>query len=265
MKITVHPLFIALGIASAIFGGFPVFIIYALTALMHECGHIFCARRLGYACSKISLMPYGAAALCDTDGISAVDELKLALSGPLVNALICVACAGMWWFYPVSYAYTDTVFSASAVMFLINLLPAYPLDGGRAARCVLKLFLKERVAKIALRAVSGVLAVAFVFVFFFAFKNISFLVFAGFLLCSAFEKEVPLSRISFSAQKPKRGKDIKEVMLSVNSTYRDALRHMDGSKYVIFRFYDKGNLDEITEDEMYELLQNHAIYDKILS
>ena len=180
MKITVHPLFIALGIASAIFGGFPVFIIYALTALLHECGHIFCARRLGYACSKISLMPYGAAALCDTEGISAIDEIKLALSGPLVNALICVGCAGLWWFFPVTYAFTDTVFSASAVMLAINLLPAYPLDGGRAARCLLKLFLKEKTAKIALRVVSVVLSVAFVFIFFFAFKNLSFLVFAAF-------------------------------------------------------------------------------------
>lgn len=265
MKITVHPLFIALGIASAIFGGFPVFIIYALTALLHECGHIFCAQRLGYACSKISLMPYGAAALCDTDGISAADEIKLALSGPLVNALICVGCAGLWWFYPVSYAYTDTVFSASAVMFVINLLPAYPLDGGRAAKCLFSLFLKEKTAKITLRVLSVVLSVAFVLVFFLAVKNISFLIFAVFLLCSAFEKEVPMSRIAFAAKKPRRGKDVKQVMLNKNSTYKDALRHVDGSKYLIFRFYDDGNLDEITEDELYELLQKHNIYDKIIN
>ena len=96
MKITLHPLFITLGIASAIFGGLPVFIIYALTALLHECGHIFCALRLGYKCEKISLMPYGAAAVCDTEGISKTDEIKLALSGPLVNAFICVGTAGLW-------------------------------------------------------------------------------------------------------------------------------------------------------------------------
>ncbi|MDE6868676.1 MAG: hypothetical protein K2J83_06025 [Clostridia bacterium] len=265
MKITVHPLFIALGIASAIFGGFPVFIIYALTALLHECGHIFCAQRLGYACSKISLMPYGAAALCDTDGISAADEIKLALAGPFVNLLICVATAGLWWFYPESYAYTDTVFSASAVMLSINLLPAYPLDGGRALRCLLSLFLKEKTAKITLRVLSVILSVVFIIVFFFAVKNISLLIFSAFLLCSAFEREVPLSRIVFAARKPKRGKDIKQVMLNKSSTYKDALRHVDGSKYIIFRFYDDGNLDEITEDELYDMLQEHNIYDKILN
>ena len=264
MKITLHPLFIALGIASAIFGGLPVFIIYALTALLHECGHIFCASRLGFKCEKISLMPYGAAAVCDTEGISLRDEVRLALSGPAVNALICVATAGLWWFYPVTYAYTDTVFYASAVMFIINLLPAYPLDGGRVARCVMCMVMPQKAAKITLRVLSAALCIAFIFIFIFAYANISLLVFAAFLLCSAFEKEQPLSRINFCAVKPKRGKEIKHIMLNPNSTFKDALRHIDGSKYLIFQFFNDGLLDEITQDELYEMMQNKNLYDRII-
>ena len=265
MKITLHPLFIAIGIAAAIFGGFPVFIIYALTALLHECGHIFCASRLGFKCEKISLMPYGAAAVCDTEGISPRDEIKLALSGPAVNALICVATAGLWWFFPVTYAFTDTVFSASAVMLAINLLPAYPLDGGRALRCLLIKFMPEKAAKLVLRVISGLLAVAFVLIFFLAYKNLSFLVFAVFLLVSAiFEKDTRLSRISYKTKKPKRGKEIKHVMLSADSTFKDALRHIDSGRYLIIQFYGDGILDEICEDELFDLLQSKTIYDKIL-
>lgn len=262
-KLTLHPLFIALGLASAIFGGLPVFLIYALTALLHECGHIFCAARMGFTCEKISLMPYGAAAICDTDGISAKDEVKLALSGPAVNALICVATAGLWWFFPVTYAYTDTVFNASLVMLLINLLPAYPLDGGRVLRCMMGAFLPKKAAVVTLRVLSVVLAALFVLVFFFAVKNITFLTFAVFLVFSAFEKEPLLSRINFSAKKPARGKEVKHIMLSENSTYRDALRHIDSGKYLIFQFYSGGVLDEITEDELFDDLQFHSLYDKI--
>lgn len=262
-KLTLHPLFIALGLASAIFGGLPVFLIYALTALLHECGHIFCAARMGFTCEKISLMPYGAAAICDTDGISAKDEVKLALSGPAVNALICVAAAGLWWFFPVTYAYTDTVFNASLVMLLINLLPAYPLDGGRVLRCIMGAFLPKKAAVVTLRVLSVVLAALFVLVFFFAVKNITFLTFAVFLVFSAFEKEPLLSRINFSAKKPARGKEVKHIMLSENSTYRDALRHIDSGKYLIFQFYSGGVLDEITEDELFDDLQFHGLYDKI--
>ncbi|MDE6598066.1 MAG: hypothetical protein K2K60_05465 [Clostridia bacterium] len=265
MKIRLHPLFIVLGLAAAVFGGFPVFIIYALTALLHECGHIFCAARLGFRCEKISLMPYGAAAVCDTEGISPRDEIKLALSGPAVNALICIATAGLWWFFPVTYAYTDTVFYASAVMLAINLLPAYPLDGGRVVRCLLIKLMPQKTARILLRVLSGLLSAAFVLVFFLAYKNISLLVFAVFLLVSAiFEKDTILSRVRYKAKKPKRGKEIKHVMLSADSTFKDALRHVDSGKYLIIQFYGDGILDEICEDELFDMLQSKTIYDKIL-
>lgn len=265
MKFTLHPLFIAIGLLSAVFGGFPVFVIYALTALLHECGHIFCASRLGYVCKKISLMPYGASAVCDTEGISAADEIKLALSGPIVNAFLLVAVAGLWWFFPQTYAYTEDVFNANAVMLSINLLPAHPLDGGRALKCLLKKFLRPKTVSIVTRCLSALLSAVFVILFFTAYKNFSLLVFAAFLLCSAFEKDVPLSRINFLSKKPKRGKEIKHVMLSAESTFKDALRYTDSSRYVIFQFYADGLLDEICEDELYEMLQTHTIYDKIIS
>lgn len=263
MKLTLHPLFIALGLASAIFGGLPVFLIYALTALLHECGHIFCASRMGFVCEKISLMPYGAAATCDTEGISAVDEIKLALAGPAVNALIMVATAGLWWFLPEAYAYTDTVFNASAVMLVINLMPAYPLDGGRVARCVMKLFLPLRAAVVTLRVLSVVLAAVLVVLFFTVYQNITMITLAVFLCFSAFEKEPLLSRINFTAKKPARGKEVRHVMLGADSTYRDALRHIDSGKYLIFQFYSNGSLDELTEDELFEELQSHGLYDRV--
>ena len=264
MKLKLHPLFVALGIASAIFGGFPVFIIYALTALLHECGHIFCAQRLGYTCEKISLMPYGASATCSTDGISARDEIKLALSGPAVNVFMAVAVAGLWWFYPVTYAYTDTVFAANAVMLVVNLLPAYPLDGGKATRCILSMLLPQKVARLTVRVLSVVVAAALVVVFFLWIKNITVIAFSLCLFVSAFERDVPMNRISFSVTKPRRGKEIKHVMLSENSTFKDALRHVDGSKYLIFQFYSDGILDEITEDELFDMMKDKTIYDKII-
>ena len=121
-----------------------------------------------------------------------------------------------------------------------------------------------KTAKIILRALSPVLALAFVLIFVFAYRNLSLLTFAVFLLFSAFEREVPLSRINFSAKKPKRGKEIKHVMLSGDSTFKDALRYLDSSKYLIFQFYSDGMLDEITEDELYGLMQTKSIYDKII-
>ncbi len=265
MKIKLHPLFLAVGLTTAVFGGLPAFLICTLTALLHECGHIFCAEKLGFGCSQISLMPFGAAAVCDIEGISPADEIKLALAGPAVNLLLCVATAGLWWFYPDSYAYTDLVFYASAGMLVLNLIPAYPLDGGRIARCILSKFLRPKAVDIALRGVSVCAVIAFVLLFVFVYRNVSLIALAILLLCSAFSKTQPAQKINFAAKKKKRGREIRYVILDENATYRDALRFVDSGRYLVLQIYGEKFLDEITEDELYEKLLEHGLYDKILS
>jgi Zn-dependent protease len=263
VKFTIHPLFIAYGVITAIFGGFPIFIIYALTALLHECGHVFYAGRLGFYCEKVSLTPYGAAAVCDTSGISAVDEVKLALAGPAVNCVICLLVAGLWWFYPVTYAYTDTVFMASAVMLTINLLPAYPLDGGRVARCALLKKLSKKWTDRVLKGSSLLCAAGFIVAFFLVYKSPTILMFAGFLLTSVFEKEVPSCKINYAAKKVKGGREMRYILLDDGAIYKDAIKYLSDSKYAVFVAYDGGNITELYEDELYEKLLTHSIYDPL--
>lgn len=263
LKITIHPLFLAVGLLSALFGGLPVFIICVLTALLHECGHIFFAARRGFECKKISLMPYGAAAVCDIEGISLSDEIKLALSGPIVNLVLLVAVAGLWWFYPITYAYTDILFYANAGMLIINLLPAYPLDGGRVLKCLLIKFFKPHTVDVTLRIVAILFAAALCISFIWV-RNISVLFIATFLVVSAFLKNVPAQKIDFTRKKKKRGKEIKYVILGENATYSEALRHADSRRYLVLQIYGEHFIDEISEDELYERLLTHGLYDSIV-
>lgn len=265
MKLRFHPLFLAAGIFCAVFGGLTVFLIFALTALLHECGHIFCAQRLGYKCRKVSLMPYGASAVIDIEGISAADEIKLALSGPTVNAAICLFTAGLWWFYPVTYAYTDMVMLASASMLAINLLPAYPLDGGRVARRILQKFLSDKAADVAMRISAGLVAATFFVLFFVIGYNVSCLFLSAFMLCSACEKRNKAIKIDFSrGEKLKRGQEVKYVLADGNVTFKSALKHLDDSRYLVLQIsLPDGSLEELTQDELYEKLQTHSLYDRI--
>ena len=48
-------------------------------------------------------------------------------------------------------------------------------------------------------------------------------------------------------------------MLNKDSTYKDALRYVNEGKYCIFDFFSDGMLDEICEEELFEMLQNHSI------
>ncbi len=265
MKIKIHPLFLLVGLASALLGGLPLFIISALTALLHECGHVFCAARLGFECTQISLMPYGAAAVCEIDGISPADEIKLALAGPLVNLVICIAVAGLWWFFPETYAFTDTLFYASAAMLVMNVLPAYPLDGGRVAKCAVSRFFSAKTLNIILRVVNLAVVIGLIFVYIFLLRNISVLTVAAFLLCSAFQKSPSAQKINFAAKKKKRGREIRYVILDENATFKDALKFVDGNRYLVIQLYGETFIDEIGEDELYKRLLNAGIYDKILS
>ncbi|MCD8040082.1 MAG: hypothetical protein LUF82_00995 [Clostridia bacterium] len=261
MKLTIHPLFAAAGILSAVFGGLPVFLICTLTALLHECGHIFCARKMGYCCSRVKLMPYGAAAVCNIEGISAADELRLALAGPAVNFAICLAVGGLWWFFPVTYAYTDTLMQANAAMLVINLLPASPLDGGRAARCVLARLFSPKAAEIALRISAVVFAAALCALCAFIGFNLSCIVFAVFLLFSAAEKPQQAVKINFASKEMlKRGLEIKYIMVSPDITYRKAVTLLDDKKYVVLRLESGA---ELTQDELYNGFVNCGIYDKV--
>ncbi len=262
MKISVHPLFFAVIIFCAIFGGLPICIISVLTALLHECGHVFCAAKLGYECRRIKLMPYGAAAVCDIEGIKWRDEIVLALAGPAVNAAICVFLAGLWWFFPSAYAFTDTIMYASLAMLIVNLLPAYPLDGGRVAKCVLSRFLSERTARVILRVTNIIFAAVLVVFFFLSGYNVTLLFFALFLICSAIEKSPPAVRINFASRSAvKRGMEVKTVLVDSTLTVKGAVRLLDDKRYLILRNADCGR--EITQDELYEIFAVKGIYESV--
>lgn len=265
MKIKIHPLFLLMMIACAIFGGLPDILICLTTALLHECGHIFYAAKRGFACSEIKIMPYGAAAVCDVDGMRARDELCLALAGPFVNACVCVLLAGLWWFVPESYAYTDSVMKSNLAMLAINLLPAYPLDGGKALKCALCKFLSERASVVVLKVIAAVCAAMLIVAFVFSGYNISLATLALFLCVSVFEKPVKAKLINFSSNGTlKRGVEVKYMLCDENLTFLQAFKMLEEKRYLVLRLVsDEGVEREMSQDELYSAAVCHSIYDKV--
>ncbi|MDE7087860.1 MAG: hypothetical protein K2O67_06680 [Clostridia bacterium] len=249
----------------ALFGGLPTALICLVTALLHECGHVFCAAKMGFKCETVKIMPYGAAAVCDVEGIRAADEIKLALAGPFVNAAICVFLAGLWWFVPETYAYTDTVLHANLAMLAVNLLPAYPLDGGRVAGCILSKIFSRRAAFIVLKVIAVLCSAGLAVAFFFSGYNPTLLFFALFLICSAIEKAPAAKLINFSSQgRLNRGIEVKYVICDRSVTFKDAFKKLDEGKYLVLQLYDDGGVaDEITQDELYELATEKSFYDSV--
>ncbi len=105
--------------------------------LLHELGHSLVAQRLGVKVRSITLLPLGGMALTESLPRRPRDELLIALAGPAVNFLL----AGFFFTARASGAlggdFVDYILAANLMLGGFNLVPAFPLDGGRVLRAML--------------------------------------------------------------------------------------------------------------------------------
>ena len=127
---SLHPAFVVVLAYCVIFGSFWSFITLTFLALVHELGHGVVAAHFGYKLKKIRLLPFGAE-LCGNDLFLPAHEIKIAIAGPATNLVICVVCIALMWVFPSAYSNLEIIFSSSISLALFNLLPFFPLDGGR--------------------------------------------------------------------------------------------------------------------------------------
>src|SRR3954449_8288033 len=119
--------------------------------LLHELGHAFVALRRGIGISDITLWMFGGVARMTKDSDSPGTEFKIAVAGPLVTLVIAAACIGVgiaaagshdFWQAMRVEDQADTsgilalvawLASINVLVLAFNLIPAFPLDGGRVA------------------------------------------------------------------------------------------------------------------------------------
>ena len=178
MKLRVHPLcFVALFVYTLV-GGVKEYLVAFLAVGIHELSHAAVAHLAGAEGLAITLTPYGAM-MTSTGEIPRFGAVLAA--GPLSNLIVASLALSLCWMIPELYGLFKGFLRANVLIATVNLLPAYPLDGGRLCRL---LFPGKgmRVATSLCTLVVGVAAtVAFCFV-----RNLSWLLFGGFMLCYFF-------------------------------------------------------------------------------
>lgn len=122
--------------------------------LLHELGHAFAARRFGINTSDITLMPIGGLARLDRLPDEPRHELLIALAGPAVNLVLVFLIIGTIGpaaasVFPAklqlaSGHFLSALLWANVAMAAFNLVPAFPMDGGRVLRSLLALRLGPR-------------------------------------------------------------------------------------------------------------------------
>ena len=134
--------------------------------LLHEFGHALAARRFGIATEDITLYPIGGVARLSRMPRSPGAELVIALAGPAVNlaiagSMIVLGLLGPGGAPTLAGGLWADVIGVNLILALFNLIPAFPMDGGRVLRALLSGWLGRVRATGIAAAVGRTLAVAF--------------------------------------------------------------------------------------------------------
>jgi stage IV sporulation protein FB len=122
------------GIAAAIAGVVMITSVFACVVL-HEFGHVLAARRYGIPTADVTLLPIGGVARLARMPSKPSQELVVALAGPAVNIAIA---ATLWPLIVLSESpFLAQLFAINIALALFNMLPAFPMDGGRVLRALL--------------------------------------------------------------------------------------------------------------------------------
>jgi Zn-dependent protease/predicted transcriptional regulator len=166
------------GVQGALFGVLLMVVLF-MCVVLHELGHSLVAKEFGIPVRHIILLPIGGVSQMEKNPDTPVHELVIAAAGPLVNLVIAGllflttdAAASLQKTPAADLAKTMTpglptailwLFMANLFLALFNLVPAFPMDGGRILRAVLAMFFGFRDATRVAASVGQILALAFAF------------------------------------------------------------------------------------------------------
>ncbi|HAP31995.1 MAG TPA: hypothetical protein DCQ14_02930 [Firmicutes bacterium] len=131
-------------------------ILIFVSVLLHELAHSLMAIREGIPIKKITLFIFGGVAQMEKEPHLPAVEFKIALVGPATSLVLALLFFLLFRLFPPGLAISQVIFflaRLNLIMGLINLIPAFPLDGGRVLRAGLWHYFKSmlRATRIAVR------------------------------------------------------------------------------------------------------------------
>lgn len=113
-----------------------------LFAFIHELGHMIAGLILRLKPKSLSVMPLGICITFETYEYKKLIEIKkiiIAIAGPLINLIICIIASILH----ISAETKQLIIYSNILIALFNLIPLYPLDGGRILKGIIRLKYEE--------------------------------------------------------------------------------------------------------------------------
>src|SRR5260221_1421306 len=148
--------------------GVATSLLFFASVLFHELSHSMVARAYKIRVISITLFVFGGVARIGREPAKAIQEFNIAIAGPIASLFLAAGFYSLTLFFPYAQmtgALAAWLWQTNAALALFNLLPGFPLDGGRIFRAILWGVTKDfaRATKVAVtrRKVSAVRMVGF--------------------------------------------------------------------------------------------------------
>ncbi len=230
---------------------------------IHEASHYFMAKRLGYKTNNIVFMPYGVGIGGKNIFFKPSHEIVVALAGPIINLIMCGLVIIAWWLFPVLQNESSELFlQGNLCLGLFNLVPLFPLDGGR----VLLASIKSKKRKIFVYKLMFILGMMFSLMFaslfivsLFSTINLTLIFMSFFILssCLSYDEEIYFERGLLNVNKTDMPLEIKSYAVSVRTPVHKLIKYIKGYNFVQFYVYNdsKELVEVVTEAEIFEMLK----------
>ena len=233
-----------------------------IAVFVHECAHILCAKALGLTTESVTFYAFGGNAQIRGIGDNYIFEGIIALFGPLLS----VFTGFLWqsgvnthilppWREFVDYSYC---------IALINLLPVYPLDGGRILSSALKGTFGEKKGKKILNVVSVTLSSLFLLknvVTLILFNKASTLVMAIFMFVASIKSLKNKNHLFLRENRWQKAENVKIIKAYENESLLNVSKKISGNEFyliIIFNEYEE-IIGYLSEKQLHDaILANSA-------
>lgn len=241
-----------------------------LVVMLHEAVHYFTAVCFGFSGFDMKILPIGTVLrLKDLDEASPKEDLIISLAGPVSNFLL--ALTAYFINIGVNEPHINLFINSNLALGLFNLMPAFPLDGGRIMRDILNLrtiYRRANELTIKISIVTGFLMIGcFIFFALLGSVNYNMGVIGAFVVISSYKEKERIAYIIMGDIIKKKIKFLNRKYIenkSISVYYKadliGVLSLVDKNKYSIFTVLDDNMkvMDIIYEEEILEALKDYG-------
>tara|TARA_B100000131_G_scaffold320810_1_gene369889 strand:- start:3233 stop:3877 length:645 start_codon:yes stop_codon:yes gene_type:complete len=131
-----------------------------VSVFLHELGHSFAAKKFEMETRSITLYPFGGIAMVNMASMTPKSEMIIAIAGPMTNFLIMLLSIPAML---ISVPFSIEIFFLNTIMCFFNMIPAFPMDGGRVLRAALSFRMDSYTATLYCIRISGLFSLLFLF------------------------------------------------------------------------------------------------------